>query len=232
MALRGSLEDVGIVDLVQIPLRGHKSGVLFIASPEDDAKLYYDAGSLVHATAGEAEGPDALILLLDWCEGEFEFRPGNAVPERRSITTDVHQAVMQAIRQHDEQKAKGTAADAGKKDDIMEKKFEEFIAAFPFTSYVGAIGSDGKAFVEAVNPSHAPEEIDSLREFVSGIIAAEPRKGFRRMFIEDDQGTVVISKLGRESLLLVVVRSRATLGAASVAVTRFTASLSESIGDE
>jgi hypothetical protein len=232
MALRGSLEDVGIVDLVQFLLNGHKSGVLIIASPEDDAKLYCDAGSLVHATVGETEGSDALKYLLDWREGEFEFRPGQAAPERRSVTADLHHTVMQAVQRRGELKSRGAATDAVNKSKVMEKKFKEFIKAFPFTSYVGAIGSDGKAFVEAVNPTFAPEAVDSLKWFVKRIIAAEPRQGFRRMFIEDDLGTVVISKLGRESLLLVVVRESATLGAASMAVTRFSASLSASADDE
>ena len=41
--------------------------------------------------------------LWTWNEGAFEFIPG-AEPEARSIDLDLHRAVMQALKLHDELK--------------------------------------------------------------------------------------------------------------------------------
>ncbi len=73
--LRGSLTDLAVVDLVQIPLGNQKTGELLIATEDQDARLYYADGKLIQATSGDRDGPAVLDAIVSWTEGEFEFRP-------------------------------------------------------------------------------------------------------------------------------------------------------------
>ena len=62
--LRGSLTDLAVVDLVQIPLGNRKTGELLIATEDQDARLYYVDGSLVHLVSGEVQGVRVLDLII------------------------------------------------------------------------------------------------------------------------------------------------------------------------
>ena len=104
MALKGTLSDLGIIDLVQFPHGGRKTGKLVIAANGGEGHLYYDTGALVHAELGDFEGMAALVRMVDWTEGTFEFVP-DTQPSRKTIELDLHRAVMNALRLHDELKA-------------------------------------------------------------------------------------------------------------------------------
>ena len=105
MALKGTLKDMAIIDLVQFPHSGRKTGHLIISGTDGEARLSYEKGSLVHAALGDVSGMDALVRVVDWNEGAFEFLP-DVEPEARSIDLDLHRAVMQALKMHDELKRK------------------------------------------------------------------------------------------------------------------------------
>jgi len=69
MALKGTLADLGIVDLIQFPHAGRKTGHLMITGPDGDARLFYENGALVHASLNDIHGMDALVRIVDWGEG-------------------------------------------------------------------------------------------------------------------------------------------------------------------
>ena len=94
--LRGSLADLAIVDLVQIPLGSRKTGELLIATEEQDARLYYVDGSLVHLVSGDVQGTPVLDLIIDWDDGEFEFRP-DVLTEDSSFSGDLTPKLVAAI---------------------------------------------------------------------------------------------------------------------------------------
>jgi len=101
--LTGTLADIGIVELIQFPHTGRKTGELLINGKEMKARLFYDNGALHHALAGENEGLAALIEIVDWKEGQFEFHL-NIRSEKKTIQLDLHRAVMQALKVRDERR--------------------------------------------------------------------------------------------------------------------------------
>lgn len=103
MGLKGTLADLGIVDLIQFPHAGRKTGEMTITGKAGEAKLYYEKGALVHAVLDDHTGMEALVLLVDWTEGSFEFNP-DVEADVRTIQVDLHRAVMQALKLHDEMK--------------------------------------------------------------------------------------------------------------------------------
>ena len=53
MALKGTLADIGIIDLIQFPHAGRRTGELVVTADDHEGRLYYDKGSLVHACLGQ-----------------------------------------------------------------------------------------------------------------------------------------------------------------------------------
>ena len=110
MALIGSLRDIGIIDLIQFPHQGRRSGRLSISSEGRlEAHLFYEQGNLVHATCGELEGLEALVPLVDLEEAAFSFDHAMQ-PPKKSITVDLHHALLRTLKTRDEHKAAALAA--------------------------------------------------------------------------------------------------------------------------
>jgi hypothetical protein len=103
VALKGTLTDLGIVDLVQLPHVGRKTGQLVVTSPAGEAQLFYVNGAMVHARVGEYAGIDALSWVVDWREGSFEFQL-DAVSPDKTISHDLPRTVMEALRLRDDRK--------------------------------------------------------------------------------------------------------------------------------
>ena len=105
-------------------------------------------GSLVHATLGDVSGMDALVRVVDWSEGTFEFLP-DMEPEARSIDLDLHRAVMQALKIHDELKAEeerevSTDEGQGDTDDVLTGKLKEFLDSNDSALHASVLDPDGR----------------------------------------------------------------------------------------
>ena len=73
MALNGTLADLGIVDLIQFPHKGRRTGELVVTGAKDEARLYYIDGKLSHVGVGKLSGIEGLVEVVSWLEGEVEF---------------------------------------------------------------------------------------------------------------------------------------------------------------
>ncbi len=104
MTLIGTLEDMNIMELIQFPGRGRKSGELHLSYAQKKAILVYNNGFLIHAEIGDNKGFDALITILDWEEGEFEFQPKKEIRAKGTINGELIHVVMQALKLRDERK--------------------------------------------------------------------------------------------------------------------------------
>src|SRR5512146_1795421 len=102
MALKGTLADLDIVALLQVPAAGRKTGELAITGPSgEDGHVFYLEGRLVHAQVGTVAGQEALVEVVDWTQGEFEFRL-DARCQETTIEGDLARAVMLALKMRDE----------------------------------------------------------------------------------------------------------------------------------
>jgi len=111
MSLVGSLEDLGLGEIMQIVSLSGKSGVLFIRSPRGDGRIVFDRGAIRGAVVGD--GPRDLRGLL---------LAAGALPE----------AELEAL--HDAAQAEGTgleevlvartALDAARLDELRERHVE------------------------------------------------------------------------------------------------------------
>ncbi len=230
MALKGTLKDMPIIDLVQFPHSGRKTGHLIVSGTGGEARLSYENGSLVHATLGDLSGMAALVRIVDWDEGTFEFVP-DLEPEARSIDLDLHRAVMQALKLHDElirEEEERRAKEASVQevgDEAIIARLSEFVGSNDFALHACVLGSGGNIRAAVDGPDGPPEGIENLRSALHSMAQTYPRGDLRRILIEDEFGTVALVGLPDGGTLLVVAGKRASLGSVSMSVGRLAAGL-------
>ena len=230
MALKGTLEDMAIIDLVQFPHSGRKTGHLIISGTDGEARLSYENGSLVHATLGNISGMDALVRVVGWNEGTFGFVP-DAEPEARTIELDLHRAVMQALKLHDELKKEEEERRAkevsGQEegDEALTTRLSEFVGSNDFALHACVLDSGGKIRAAVDGPDGPPEGIENLRSALHSLVRTHPRGALRRILLEDDHGTVTLVGLRDGGSLIAVASKGASLGSVSMSVGRLAAGL-------
>ncbi len=208
------------VDLVQYPHSGRKTGELVVSGPDGDGRLFYEKGKPVHAIAGGHRGMDALVEILGWHRGEFQFRLGIEA-EESTIDLDLHRALMQALKLRDE---RGQEAPEPDVEAELTTTLSSWLDSTP--SALQAIVTDGEG--EVVAAAHRGEDsgdAEALRKCLRELRTAYPRPNLRRGFLEDAAGIVVLMTLPSSRLLLVLSDDQAPLGA----VARQTHKLADSL---
>jgi hypothetical protein len=185
---------------------------------------------LVHAMLGTYLGMDALVRVVDWSEGSFEFIT-DTEPPSRTIELDLHRAVMQALKLHDEmkeaeeqQKREQSEAE-GATDTELTPRLSEFVASNGFALHACVLSSEGVVRAAADGPEGTPQGIDSLRSAIHTFVQSYPRSDLNRIFVVDSGGTAVMVGLSNGNSLIVLAGKDASLGAVSVSVGRLAAVL-------
>jgi DNA-binding response OmpR family regulator len=99
--LSGSLEDMGVVDLLQTFEVSRKSGIARISDGRREARVYFRDGKVVDAELGRLRGEEAVYRSLIWNNGTFavEFCP---VSNEDVIPTTTQGLLMEGMRRVDE----------------------------------------------------------------------------------------------------------------------------------
>jgi len=228
MTLRGSLSDLNVVELVQVPAAGRKTGELIIVSLEADARLYYVDGGLVHLATGDVAGPDVLAEILGWPEGEFEFRQDVRTNES-SFDGDLHRAIMVALKERDEQANPGGAFDDSDRgtDERLDSALKDHLEKHDYVLHASVISLGGRVIARANEGSSDPDGVDELRRSICALAKAYPRQALQRVLLEDDLGTVASTCMGAESAVVIVADRSARVGAVSMSLERLVRALGE-----
>lgn len=100
--LSGSLEDMGLVDLLQTFEVSRKSGIARVREPRGvEIVIYFRDGKVVDAELGRLRGEEAVYRALIWSVGTFEvqFKPIN---NEDIIPTSTQGLLMEGMRRVDE----------------------------------------------------------------------------------------------------------------------------------
>jgi hypothetical protein len=223
--LRGSLADLAIVDLVQIPLGNQKTGELLIATENDDARLYYVEGNLVHLVTGEIQGPPVLDVIVGWTDGEFEFR-SDVLSDEASFKGDLNPTLRKAVERYHDKREVITLANETTVH--IRRLLFDFLSTHDFAIHACLMHPNGTMDVCGADRVDTPAWLEKLRYSVLDLVGEYPRKELHRVLFEDKEGTLVVSCYPEDrSALLVVAKHGTTLGAVSIAVDR----LARKIGD-
>lgn len=102
--ISGPLEELGLPDLLQMFASSSRSGTLVVEGGEEQARLIFENGLLSSARIGAASGMKALVRLLGWRQGHFQFRGEVDATETDEAPITVEGALLDAARLLDEQR--------------------------------------------------------------------------------------------------------------------------------
>ncbi|MFW5741141.1 MAG: DUF4388 domain-containing protein [Myxococcota bacterium] len=239
MALKGTLADLGIVDLVQFPFAGRKSGELIITSGAQRAELYYRDGELVDAATDSTEGSEVLVSVFDWEEGEFEFRPG-VEASRVTIEEDLHRVVMKALKERDERRMEEQKrqeeeeARRREQEALMEaqgldaelcRRLAALLGDQSTLVHASLMAFNGDVIAEASVEEQDLDGIELIRMALHGLRKEFPRSALSRILVEDEEGTSVALTLEDGRFLVVLAAGSASMGAVSMASNKLAAVL-------
>ncbi|MCU1310294.1 MAG: hypothetical protein JWO20_1419 [Candidatus Angelobacter sp.] len=116
-ALSGSLSHLDLPGVVQMLCHSRNSGALHINTNDIDGIIFFEAGDISHAEAGDLIGDDAVVQIVKRCNGVdtgvYKFIPG-AEATTRTVLRSATDLMLDALRQvdeggHDEEMAEGGA---------------------------------------------------------------------------------------------------------------------------
>jgi predicted regulator of Ras-like GTPase activity (Roadblock/LC7/MglB family) len=231
MALKGTLAELGIIELIQFPQPGRKSGELLVAADGREAKLYYEDGRLVHAEAGKEIGEDALVSIVDWTEGTFEFHTPAEAPQT-SIEGELHVTLMKALKKRDELKKleneredSETAVEGDGSEEAIREVLQNFVSSSDQVKHVCVVSGEGSTVAEAFGPDGPMEAIERLSAALHAFENSYAGATMKRILVEDEDYTAIMLALKRGDHLLVIAPKDAPLGAVSISVNKLAARL-------
>lgn len=71
MAMKGDLQDMAVADLIQHNCQERKTARLIVENNSQQAVLFFNEGTVQHATLGQTQGEEVVYEILTWPEGQF-----------------------------------------------------------------------------------------------------------------------------------------------------------------
>jgi Sulfatase-modifying factor enzyme 1/Domain of unknown function (DUF4388) len=104
----GQLDNFPLLDIIQMGCLAQRDGRLIIRSGRRRAEVILSRGKIIHAVTNGQVGEDALLEILSWEKGEFQFGPASkGIQTNPTIQGGWEQVLMDAVRKRDELKSAG-----------------------------------------------------------------------------------------------------------------------------
>jgi hypothetical protein len=103
--MTGAIEEIPLPDVLQLLGSSKKTGTLVIHSAQGLGRMRMRKGAIVHATIDGLTGVSPLKSahrMLAWVQGTFELEPADETPVAGEIDLQVHELLMEGLRQMDE----------------------------------------------------------------------------------------------------------------------------------
>lgn len=223
--LRGSLAQTHIIDLLQFLNTSGKTGELMLTRfpDEEQGRIYFSSGTLVHAVVGDSSGMDGLVEICGWEAGSFRFADDVLSPTV-SIQLPLQNALMEALRIQDERN-RGVAEEATTPPDERSEEMaqnrsstdvlEDFLKV-PGVSSAVVVGRDG-FMIESSGGSGSVAIDDlgaSLAHAVNGIEEMGQElsvNAFQDLFVEYGRAVIMCRPVG-DAVIAVVAPDASKLG--------------------
>jgi type IV pilus assembly protein PilZ len=101
-AITGPIGELGPQTIVQMLANATRRGTIYLRHAEEEGLLCFDGGMLRAARIGPLTGMKALIRMMRWEEGTFEFHSGLDQPGVAGAPLPLAAALFEAVRNIDE----------------------------------------------------------------------------------------------------------------------------------
>jgi predicted regulator of Ras-like GTPase activity (Roadblock/LC7/MglB family) len=101
MAVGGDLQDMDVSSIIAVNCNQMNQARLQIWHRDSVARVFFEAGNIVHMTLDSLEGEGVISELLSWSEGTFELERGIPAP-KRTVTTGWSELVLGGMQRLDE----------------------------------------------------------------------------------------------------------------------------------
>jgi Flp pilus assembly protein TadD len=105
MAIRGSLSEASLPDVLQLLAMGNKTGTLTLTVPGSGGTICFDNGRICYASVDNRllGTEEAVFAIFKWSDGSFSFEPGLQPPEgAQLISVDPQGLLLEGARRVDE----------------------------------------------------------------------------------------------------------------------------------
>ena len=220
MALRGSLVDINISDLVALLHAGERSGELIIAGPDSHIRIRFYLGRILDIEGAGGTAPDALRAASRWREGEFEFRAALA-PAPPVFDAPLHEEALRLLREAAGVDALG-GGPAGPALLDLERctTLALFVATHPGIRYVCTLSRDNMINAEAATGVMDPPAVRHAASAMCAFLHTYHRSPVRRLIVDDECGLGIACPLHDGDVLLVLADQGADSSSLGVAVTQ------------
>ena len=105
MAIKGSLKEASLPDVLQLLSMGRKTGCLGLSFHDSFGSIYFDSGRICHAAIVNRplDTENSVYTLFTWTSGTFNFEPG-VEPEdgAERVSVDPQSLLLEGARRVDE----------------------------------------------------------------------------------------------------------------------------------
>ena len=105
MAIKGSLKEASLPDVLQLLSMGKKTGCLGLSFHDSFGSIYFDSGRICHAAIVNRplDTENSVYTLFTWTSGTFNFEPGVAPEEgAERVSVDPQSMLLEGARRVDE----------------------------------------------------------------------------------------------------------------------------------
>ncbi len=233
--MQGDLKHMGVADLIQHNCEDRKTARIQILNNDDQATIFLDEGTVVHAICGEKTGEDAIYQVLGWREGTFSLDMDVTTSEK-TIERSCNGLLLKGAQILDE--SKGTTDESTnkkektmKKGEIISQTLQELLQQSTDVQGAAIVGTDGLVYSANVPEKGLDENlVGAASAAILGLsrrsVNQLKRGTFAQTLIQGDDGNIIVTGLGDQTLFVGLTPKEVNLGMAFAEVRDFASKLS------
>ena len=241
MAMQGNLKDMAVADLIQHNCQDHKTARLTVEHNNQEAILFFNAGTVQHACLDKQEGEEVVYEVLGWQDGLFTLEVGETPPtvtiERSwsGLLLAGAQRLDEAANSEEEEldyPKQESKKMAKKRSEVLADALSGLLQESSDIEGVAIVGVDGLVFSANVPQRGMDEEmVGATSAAILGLSKRSTnqlkRGGFKQTLIQGDDGNLIVASINDETLLVGLTPSSVNLGMAFAEMRTMVASLSD-----
>jgi len=98
----GTILGLPLADVLQLKHQNHFSGCVTVTNDNQQGRLFFHNGNLIHAALPDSVGEKACYRILSWSSGQFKVEP-KVHAARHTIDKPLNYLILEACRLMDEQ---------------------------------------------------------------------------------------------------------------------------------